>query len=121
MAFGSAGRTASYGVANLRLGSAQGLTGAGTQQVSQNTTGVYGSSESGDQFSYQVTLLDKNNDGRAALTAGAAVENNHEGMISWLKGTAIGVTGTGSLGIGPGTFGVTGKKAEIGRRLGRVG
>ena len=68
-----------------------------------------------------MTLLDNNNDGRADLTAGAPVENNHEGMISWLKGTATDVTGTGSLGIGPGTFGVTGKKAEIGRRLGRVG
>jgi hypothetical protein len=109
------------GVVDLLLGSAEGLTGTGSQQVSQNTKDVYGSSESGDQFGYQVTLLDNDNDGGADLTAGAPAENSHGGMISWLKGTATGVNGAGSLGIGPGTFGVTGKNAEIGRRLGHLG
>ena len=106
---------------DLLLGSAQGLTGAGTQQVSQNTAGVYGSSESGDQFGYQVTLLDNNNDGPRRPDGRRARGEQPRGHDLLAQGTATDVTGTGSLGIGPGTFGVTGKKAEIGRRLGRVG
>jgi hypothetical protein len=115
------GTVADAGAAFVLLGSATGLAGAGSQAITQNTAGVPGGAEKGDKLGTQVTLLDDNKDGKADLTAGAPAENGGDGMISWLKGIATGVTGTGSLGIGSGTFGVTGKKAEIGRRLGRLG
>ncbi len=115
------GTVADAGATFLVYGSATGLTGTGSQAITQNTAGVPGGAETGDKLGTQVTLLDTNRDGFADLTAGAPAENSGDGMISWLKGIATGVTGTGSLGIGPGTFGVTGKKAEIGRRLGRLG
>jgi hypothetical protein len=105
----------------LLYGGATGLVTTGSQAFTQNSSGVPGGSETGDKLGTQVTLLDNNNDTFADLTTGAPAENAGDGMISWLKGTAAGITGTGSLGIGPGTFGVTGKKAEIGRRLGRLG
>ena len=115
------GTVADAGATFFVLGSATGLTGTGSQAITQNTAGVPGGAEKGDKLGTQVTLLDNNQDGFADLTTGAPAENAGDGMISWLKGTTTGVTGTGSLGIGSGTFGVTGKKAEIGRRLGRLG
>ncbi|HZB30063.1 MAG TPA: hypothetical protein VE465_07840 [Streptosporangiaceae bacterium] len=115
------GTAADAGATFVLPGSATGLTGVGSQMITQNTAGVPGGCETGDKFGTQVTLLDNNRDNVADLTAGAPAENAGDGMISWLKGTATGVTGTGSLGIGSGTFGVTGQKAEIGRRLGRLG
>lgn len=115
------GTVADAGATFFVLGSATGLTGVGSQAITQNTAGVPGGAEKGDKLGTQVTLLDNNKDGFADLTAGAPAENAGDGMISWLKGVTAGLTGTGSLGIGSGTFGVTGKKAEIGRRLGRLG
>jgi hypothetical protein len=89
--------------------------------VTQNTTGVPGGAETGDKFGTQVTLLDNSKNGFADLSAGAPTENVSDGMVSWLPGTASGVTGTGSIGVTSTHFGVVGKRAEIGRRLGRVG
>jgi hypothetical protein len=109
------------GVIALVYGSATGLTGTGSQQVSQNTAGVPGASESGDKFGTQVSMLDNNNDGFVDALAGAPAENAGDGMTSWLKGTATGVTGTGSIGLTCTTFAVCGLRSEIGRRLGRIG
>ncbi len=109
------------GSATLVYGSATGLTGTGSEVVSQNTAGVPGSAESGDRFGTQVSLLDGNNDGFADLTAGAPVENAGDGMASWLRGTTTGATGTGSIGLTCTHFGVCGQRSEIGRRLGRIG
>lgn len=105
----------------LFYGSATGLTGAGSQVITQNTAGVPGTCEAGDKLGTQVTLLDNNNDGFADLAAGAPTEDVSEGMISWLGGTASGATGTGSLGLTSGTIGLPAHHAEMGRRLGRLG
>jgi hypothetical protein len=110
-----------HGVAVVAYGSATGLTGTGSQQLSQDTAGVPGSGESGDLFGTQVSLLDDDNDGFADLIGGAPAENAGDGMTSWLKGTATGVTGTGSIGLTCTHFGVCGVRSEIGRRLGRIG
>jgi hypothetical protein len=102
------------------FGSATGLTGTGAQTASQSTTGVPGSSEKNDHFGYQVTLLDDNKDGAADLVVGAPTENGNDGAITFLKGGTAGILPvSGALQIGTGTFGVTGKTAELGRRLGR--
>ncbi|HEU5157359.1 MAG TPA: FG-GAP repeat protein [Streptosporangiaceae bacterium] len=115
------GAGADAGAAFALYGSADGLTGAGSQMFTQNTAGVPGASEKGDKFGTQVTLLDDNNDGLADLTAGAPAENVGDGMIVWLKGTATVLSTAGAVWADAGTFGVKGKKAEIGRRLGRLG
>jgi hypothetical protein len=112
---GSAGAGRAY----VLFGSATGLTGTGAQTVSQSTTGVPGGSEKNDHFGYQVTLLDHNKDGAADLTIGAPDENGGDGAITFVKGGTAGVLPvSGSIAVGTGTFGVTGKKAELGRRLG---
>ncbi|MCO5996714.1 hypothetical protein [Actinoallomurus rhizosphaericola] len=50
---------------------------------------------------------------------GAPLENGTDGTASRLKGTAKGVTGSGSVTIGASTLGVSGKDARAGVRLGR--
>jgi hypothetical protein len=115
------GTIADAGAFTVVYGSATGLTGTGSQMFSQDTAGVPGAAEKGDKFGTQVTLLDDNKDGFADATAGAPAENAGDGTVIWLKGTASGLSTTGAVWADAGTFGVKGKKAEIGRRLGRLG
>jgi hypothetical protein len=125
LAVGLPGRTiggkARAGEAILLYGGASGLTGTGSQAVSQDTASVPGTAETDDAFGTGVALLDITKDGRADLIAGASGENSGDGCVSVLKGTASGVTGTGSATIGAGTFSVTGKNAQVGRIVGRIG
>ena len=110
---------ATAGEAVLLYGGASGLTGAGSQAVSQNTSGVPGAAEAGDRFGWQVSLLDVRHDGFADLVAGAPKENGTDGAVSVLNGLAGGVTGTGSATFGASTVGVHGIDAQIGVRIGR--
>ncbi|MFL6053325.1 MAG: FG-GAP-like repeat-containing protein [Actinoallomurus sp.] len=107
------------GEAIVLYGSASGLTGAGSQAVSQSTSGVPGAAEKNDEFGWTVSMLNVNSDGWADLLAGAPLENGTDGAVSLLKGTAKGVTGSGSATIGASTLGVSGKDAQVGVRLGR--
>ncbi|MGH3389708.1 MAG: FG-GAP-like repeat-containing protein [Actinomadura sp.] len=108
------------GRAWVLFGSAAGLTGTGAQTVSQSTTNVPGSSEKSDRFGYQVTLLDHTRNGAADLVVGAPGENGRDGAITLFKGGTAGILPvSGAQQLGTGTFGVTGKAAELGLRLGR--
>jgi FG-GAP repeat/FG-GAP-like repeat len=109
------------GEAILLYGSASGLSGTGSQAVSQSFSGVPGAAEKDDEFGWAVTLLNVNADGYADLIAGAPWENSKDGAVSLLKGTASGLTGTGSVTVGASTLGISGKGAQVGVRLGRVG
>lgn len=109
------------GTAIVLYGSASGLTGTGSQGISQNTSGVPGAAEKNDEFGWTVSMLNVNSDGWADLIVGAPLENGTDGAVSLLKGTATGVTGSGSVTVGSGTLGISGKDAQVGVRLGRVG
>ncbi|GAA0370778.1 FG-GAP-like repeat-containing protein [Actinoallomurus spadix] len=109
------------GEAVVLYGSASGLTGTGAQAVSQSFPSVPGAAEKNDQFGWSVTLLNVNADAYIDLIAGAPNENGTDGAVSLLKGTASGVTGSGSATIGASTLGVGGKYALVGLRLGRNG
>jgi hypothetical protein len=109
------------GEAIMLYGSASGLTGTGSQAVSQSTSGVPGAAEKNDEFGWTVSMLNVNSDGWADLLVGAPLENGTDGAVSLLKGTAKGVTGSGSATIGASTLGVSGKDAQVGVRLGRNG
>ncbi|MCO5995894.1 FG-GAP-like repeat-containing protein [Actinoallomurus rhizosphaericola] len=109
------------GEAVVLYGSASGLTGTGAQAVSQSYPDVPGAAEKNDQFGWAVTMLNVNADAYGDLIAGAPNENGTDGAVSLLKGTATGVTGSGSATIGASTLGVSGKHALVGLRLGRNG
>ncbi|MFD9001433.1 FG-GAP-like repeat-containing protein [Streptomyces sp. NPDC059582] len=79
-------------------GSGAGLTGAGSQVVSQNTAGVPGTAETGDRFGSRTALVG----GHVAVSAPR--ENSGSGAIWVFPVSASGVSTTGSVSFGPGTL-----------------
>ncbi|QIJ62636.1 FG-GAP-like repeat-containing protein [Streptomyces sp. JB150] len=95
-------------------GGAGGLTGSGAVSYSQDTDGVPGAAESGDQFGRATRLLDANGDGRAELAVGAPGENTGSGSVWVFRSTSAGVTPTGSVTFGHGTLGTVAANAGLG-------
>lgn len=114
------GGKADAGRVYLLFGSATGVTGVGSETISQSTANVPGGSEKGDYFGFEVSLLDFTKDGRADLAVGASRENHPSGAITVIKsrGTTGLVPVSGAKAIGPGTFGVTKRNPRFGYRLG---
>ncbi|MFF7265849.1 integrin alpha [Streptomyces sp. NPDC008159] len=82
-----------------------GATGPGTARhelLTQNTTGVPDSAESGDRFGARVLLSDTTKDGRADLSVGGTGENGGDGALWWLKSA----TTSGAKSFGPAKFGI---------------
>ncbi|MGC5563202.1 FG-GAP and VCBS repeat-containing protein [Streptomyces sp. FR-108] len=98
-------------------GSAAGATGAGTQVFHQNTAGVPGAAENRDEFGVSTALLDLNGDGHADLAAGSTAENEQNGAVWILNGTASGLTATSSLAFGAGKLGAPATAAHFGAYL----
>lgn len=85
----------------LVRGSAAGVTGTGAQAFHQDTAGVPGVAEKGDEFGAAVALLDVTGDGRGDLAASSVHENADAGALWSLRGTASGLTATKSVAFGP--------------------
>ncbi|WP_328496184.1 FG-GAP-like repeat-containing protein [Streptomyces sp. NBC_00414] len=98
-------------------GSASGATGAGTQVFHQNTAGVPGVAENSDEFGVTTALLDLNGDGHRDLAAGSTAENEQNGAVWILNGTASGLTATSSFAFGAGTLGAPATVAHFGAYL----
>lgn len=81
-------------------------------KFTQDTAGVPGSSEKGDQFGAAVVAGDVNGDGYADLAVGAPGEGLdgkvRAGMVTVLLGRAGGLSGTGAKAYGQNTSGVAG-------------
>lgn len=96
---------AAGGIVLLKGSEGDGLSGSGAQAFHQDTAGIAGVAEAGDQFGAAVRLLDVNGDGKADLTAGAPGEAIGDvadaGAIWYLPGTGDGLTATGSNAVNP--------------------
>jgi hypothetical protein len=94
------GGASSAGAVNVLYGTAAGLTGAGSQYLTQNTLGVPDTAEPGDVFGGKLTGGDFDDDGYADLAVGVPWENvgtvNDAGAVNVVYGTATGLTGSGS-------------------------
>ncbi|MFF6782090.1 FG-GAP-like repeat-containing protein [Streptomyces sp. NPDC012510] len=88
-------------------GSSTGFTTTGVTTIHQATADVEGASETSDGFGSSVSVGDVNADGHADVLTGApneditrAGKNRSNAGSAWLlKGTASGLTGTGSLAL----------------------
>ena len=67
---------------------AQKYVAAGSQGWSQDSSGIEGTAESGDRFGAAVAIGDFNGDGTADVAIGAPDEDNGEGAVHFIFGTA---------------------------------
>ncbi|MDH6225884.1 MULTISPECIES: VCBS repeat-containing protein [Streptomyces] len=91
--------------------------GVGTiQGITQDTSGVPGSSETNDMFGYELDLGDVNGDDYLDLVVGVAGENidgfTDTGSVIVLYGNAGGITGTGSQSLHQDSAGVPGSNEK---------
>jgi hypothetical protein len=109
------------GAVNVLYGSANGLTGSGSQLFWQGAGGVKGTAETDDIFGHVLSAGDFDNDGFADLAVGVRLEDvqgrGGAGAVNVLYGSANGLTGTGSQLFRQGAGGVGGT-AEFGDGFG---
>jgi disulfide bond formation protein DsbB len=96
LAVGAPGENDNAGVVQVLLGSAAGLTAAGSQLWSQDSPGIGGTAEADDRFGSALTSGDWSTDSRGDLAVGALGENSFSGVVHVLYGSAAGLTATGS-------------------------
>ncbi|PAZ13979.1 integrin-like protein [Streptomyces sp. SA15] len=94
------------GAVHLHYGKAAGLT-ADAVTLTQNSAGVPGAAETNDFFGEGILLTDLTKDGKADLLAAANGENEMDGLVTVLKGSATGITTSGAKTYGPSAFGIS--------------
>ncbi|HEV2929090.1 MAG TPA: FG-GAP repeat protein, partial [Propionibacteriaceae bacterium] len=119
LAVGAFGENDFAGVVNVLYGSAAGLTATGSQLWSQDSPGVAGTAEGGDQFGFALAAADPNGDFRGELAVGAPGENDNAGVVHVLIGSPAGLTATGSQLWSQDSPGVAGA-AEFDDRFGNA-
>ncbi|MEU0391975.1 FG-GAP-like repeat-containing protein [Streptomyces sp. NPDC006208] len=95
------------GAVSLYYGTATGPGTTRTQFFTQDTSGVPGAAEENDFFGTSVLLTDVTKDKKADLFIGADGENNMSGLLTFLKGSATGITTSGAISAGPTAFGIS--------------
>ncbi|OEV28997.1 hypothetical protein AN219_18855 [Streptomyces nanshensis] len=109
------------GTVKVYYGTADGPSATRTRTITQNSAGVPGTSEKGDQFGARLDAGDVNGDGYADLAAGVPFEaigkKSAAGAVVLLKGRSGGLSGTGAQAFHQDTAGIPGV-AEAGDRFG---
>jgi disulfide bond formation protein DsbB len=96
LAIGAPAENSFAGVVHVLYGSGTGLTATGSQLWSQDSPGIAGAAEPGDEFGEALAVGDFNGDTRADLVIGAPGENSFAGVVHVLYGAAVGLTTAGS-------------------------
>jgi hypothetical protein len=79
------------GTAILLKGTSTGLTGSGAVAVSQDTSGVPGSTETDDKLGSAVSLTDLSGYGRTDLTLGTEGEDGGDGILLYVPSNSTGL------------------------------
>ncbi|MER6146152.1 FG-GAP and VCBS repeat-containing protein [Streptomyces sparsogenes] len=110
-----------HGTIKVLYGSPSGPGATRTKVIDQNTTGVPGVNEDGDQFGYSLSAGDVNGDGYADIAVGIPYEDLDGGVDAGstvlLYGGASGLSGAGAQAFTQDTAGVPGA-AEAGDHFG---
>jgi disulfide bond formation protein DsbB len=93
--------TADYaGAVNVLYGSSSGLSSTGNQMWHQNSPGILGICESGDNFGWSLSVGDFDNDGYDDLAIGVFLEDigtyADAGAVNVLYGSSTGLSSTGN-------------------------
>ncbi|MEV7324210.1 FG-GAP-like repeat-containing protein [Streptomyces sp. NPDC093970] len=109
-------RSGKGGAVHILKGTSAG-PGTTVRTITQNTTGVPGTSESPDYFGYDVSAGDVNNDGYPDLAVGVPTEQFttgglYPGAVTVLRSGTTGLTGKGSRQYDVRTPGVAGEPGE---------
>jgi hypothetical protein len=98
--FEDVGSAVDAGAVNVIYGSGAGLSSAGNQLWTQDSPGLIGKAEAGDNFGTSVATGDFNGDGFADLAIGSAGESigsaSKAGAVSVIYGSASGLTSAGN-------------------------
>jgi FG-GAP repeat len=116
------GPVAGAGAVNVLFGTAAGMTATGSQFLTQDSPGVAGAVERGDEFGDALGAGDFNGDRAAELAVGAPGEDfpgapDRGGAVNLLRGSGGGLTGTGGQLLTQDSPGVPGV-AEVGDNFG---
>ncbi|QLH26508.1 FG-GAP and VCBS repeat-containing protein [Streptomyces sp. Rer75] len=111
-----------HGTLKVLYGTASGPSTTRTATIDQNTAGVPGVNEDGDQFGYSLSADDVNGDGYADVAVGIPYEDleagqKDAGSVVQLYGGSGGLSGTGAQAFTQDTAGVPGA-AEAGDSFG---
>jgi uncharacterized protein (TIGR03437 family) len=96
LAIGAYGEDNLRGIVHIIYGSASGLTSQGNQAWRQGDNDIRDSAEAGDLFGFSLATGDFNGDGFPDLAAGGPGENNSEGLVIILFGSAGGLVSNGN-------------------------
>jgi hypothetical protein len=106
------GDLAGAGAVNILYGSSDGLSTAGNQLFSQNSSGVNGVSETGDLFGSSLVAGDFDGDGNDDLAIGVPGEDigstQSAGMVNVLYGSASGLSSVSDQSFHQATAGISG-------------
>ncbi|HEY1486021.1 MAG TPA: FG-GAP repeat protein, partial [Micromonosporaceae bacterium] len=115
------GSAADAGAITYLAGAPAGPTATGSVSYSQNTAGVPGTAEPGDEFGSSIAVGDVNGDGRGDTAVGTPSEDIGSivdgGSVTVLAGSSSGPTATGSVSWdqdSPGIAGVVETSDEFG-------
>jgi FG-GAP repeat/FG-GAP-like repeat len=113
LAVGVPGENDHHGRAVLLRGTANGLTGAGAQSISQETPGVPGVGERQDRFAETLHFLDANGDTHPDLAVAAPGEDSEAGRLWTVPGTPGGLCASRATTYNAATFGLPAPTAGI--------
>ncbi len=108
----------------IKYGTAEGPSSTRTAKITQDTAGVPGVGEDGDEFGAAISAGDVNGDGYADVAVGVPGEDiesvKDAGSTVLLKGSRTGLTGTGAQAFQQSTTGVPGASEKNDRFGGQV-